>query len=232
MGRLLRAPLTWLVAALATAAAVLLISGGDGDEGDSAPQPAALPATTTEATNEPSRHHDHQKAGHRHRERARNDTRAAVHEAVTETQPVRLDHEQRRVAGVVRAYVAALSARDGRRACGLFAPGATAEVDFPRDRPGCAESLSASIGYRDPRGFPVYEDSRVARIGSVAIDGTDARVVATTVTQFAGDREPSVEDDVVYLSDLDRRWVIVKPSAALYRAIGVGNIPPSVIAPP
>ena len=136
------------------------------------------------------------------------------------------------MARVVRAYVAALNARDGERACGLFVPGALAEVDFPRDRGSCAASLSASIGYRDPRGFPVYERSRIGRIPSVTIDGSEARVVATTVTHFAGNREPSVEDDLIYLRNEDGRWLIVKPSATLYRAIGVGDIPPQVLAPP
>jgi hypothetical protein len=100
--------------------------------------------------------------------------------------------------------------------------------------------LSASIGYRDPRGFPVYDRSRIARIASVTVDGSEAsnhsganaRVVATTVTHFAGNREPSVEDDLVYLQNEDGQWLIVKPSAALYRAIGVGDIPPQVLAPP
>ena len=71
------------------------------------------------------------------------------------------------VARVVRAYVDALDAHDGERACGLFVPGALAQVDFPRDRGTCARSLSASIGYRDPRGFPVYDRSRIGRIPSV-----------------------------------------------------------------
>lgn len=146
--------------------------------------------------------------------------------------PARVDPAERRVASVVRAYVEALDSRDGVRACALFVPGALRKVRFPRDRGGCARSLAASIGYRDPRGFPVYEGSRVARINSVAIEGGDARVVATTVTDFAGNREPSVEDDVVYLRQEGGRWLIVKPSAALYRAIGVGDIPPSVLAPP
>ena len=57
-------------------------------------------------------------------------------------------------------------------------------------------------------------------------------MVATTVTHFAGNREPSVEDDLVYLRNEDGRWLIVKPSATLYRAIGVGDIPPQVLAPP
>jgi hypothetical protein len=136
------------------------------------------------------------------------------------------------VARVVRAYVAALSDRDGKGACALFAPGALSGVDFPRRREDCAASLTASIGYSDPRGFPVYERSRIARITSVSIDGAAARVTATTVTRFADRREPSVEDDVVYLARSEGRWLIVKPSVALYRAIGAGDIPPQVLAPP
>jgi len=66
----------------------------------------------------------------------------------------------------------------------------------------------------------------------VSIDGSDARVVATIVTHFAGDREPSVEDDLIYLRNEGGRWLVVKPSATLYRAIGVGDIPPQVLAPP
>ena len=100
---------------------------------------------------------------------------------------------------MVRAYVAALDHRDGTRACRQFAPGALSSVELPRNRAGCGGSLAASIGYRDPRGYPVYEGSRVARIASVSIDGHGARVVATTVTRFADQREPSIEDDVVYL---------------------------------
>lgn len=128
--------------------------------------------------------------------------------------------------------MAALNDRNGGRACGQFVSGALAEVEFPRDRGSCAASLSASIGYRDPRGFPVYDRSRIGRVPSVAIDGSDARVVATTVTHFAGSREPSVEDDLIYLRNEDGRWLIAKPSATLYRAIGVGDIPPQVLAPP
>ena len=52
------------------------------------------------------------------------------------------------------------------------------------------------------------------------------------MTRFADNREPSVEDDVVYLRRQGGRWLIAKPSATLYRAIGVGNIPPQVLAPP
>jgi hypothetical protein len=78
----------------------------------------------------------------------------------------------------------------------------------------------------------VYERSRIGRIASVSIEGSEARLVATTVTHFAGDREPSVEDDLIYLRNEAGRWLIVKPSATIYRAIGVGDIPPQVLSPP
>ena len=103
---------------------------------------------------------------------------------------------------------------------------------LPRHGADCGRSLTASIGYRDPRGFPVFAGARVARIRAVAIDGPEARVTATTVTRFADNREPSVEDDVIYLNRRKGRWLIEKPGATLYRAIGVGDIPPEALAPP
>jgi hypothetical protein len=227
MRRFARTRIVWLVvAALAAAAGVLVLSG---DEEDDTPQQPAQrqsvpsePAGTTppdEPRREPQRSDPQE-------------TRAAVQEAVRSSPTPRLDPEQREVARVVRDYLAALNARDGERACALFVPGGLSAVDFPRDRGGCAPSLSASIGYRDPRGFPVYERSRIGRIPSVTIDGSEARLVATTVTHFAGNREPSVEDDLVYFRNEDGHWLIVKPSSTLYRAIGVGDIPPEVLAPP
>jgi len=227
----------WLVAAaLATAAGVLVLSADE--EGGGPQQPAEQQGVPTEpgVTTPRQQHGSRGEASRAHPQ----GTRAAVQEAVRSSPAPRLDPGQREVARVVRAYVAALNARDGWRVCGLFIAGALAEVNFPRDRGSCAASLSASIGYRDPRGFPVYDRSRIARIASVTVDGSEAsnhsganaRVVATTVTHFAGNREPSVEDDLVYLRNEDERWLIVKPSATLYRAIGVGDIPPQVLAPP
>jgi hypothetical protein len=213
-----------LAVAVAAAGGVLLISGDDGGGGGTSGEaPGALEtsvSTTTTATVRKAQ------------PRRKPSTRREVHQAVRESPAPRLDPDQRRVVGVVRAYVAALDARDGERACGLFASGALSGVHFPRDRSGCARSLSASIGYRDPRGFPVYRSARIARVPDVAIHGASARVTATTVTRFADDREPSIEDDLVYLRRQGDGWRIAKPSATLYRAIGVGNIPPQVLAPP
>jgi hypothetical protein len=214
-----------LVAAIA-GGGLLLISGDDeGGLGTNSsaggPPTRSAPAPTPE-TPRP----------HRQRRPSKDATRRQVHAAVAQSSVARLDPIQRRVARVARAYVAALDARDGARVCRLFAPEALSGVSFPRDRETCAATLSASIGYRDPRGFPVFAGARVARVAGVTIDGPQARVTATTVTRFADNREPSVEDDLIYLRRAAAGWLIAKPSATLFRAIGVGNIPPQVLAPP
>jgi hypothetical protein len=224
--RFLQAPLVWIVAALITAGAVLAISSATDDE--SGQGPTSTTAAPLTSSRPPTDHHRARHTGRSHR----GPTQREVHQAVAQSPEPRLNPSQRQVARVVREYVAALNAHDGRRACALFVPGALTDVRFPRDRGGCAQSLTASIGYRDPRGFPVYDRSRVARVRSVVINGTDARVVATTVTRFADARQPSIEDDVIYLRRSGTHWLIVKPNATLYRAIGAGNIPPQVLAPP
>jgi ketosteroid isomerase-like protein len=221
VGRILRTPLVWLLAAVAAGVGVLLLTAG-GDDSNPTPRTntAASPQPPSNERHPPT---ENEQAGSTH---------AQVQEAVRENPAARLDPEQRAVVRVVRDYMAALDARDGARACSQFVPGALGAVRFPRDRGGCARSLSASIGYRDPRGFPVFRSVRVARVTGVKLEGDAARVTATTVTQFAGNRQPSVEDDLVYLTKHGDRWLIAKPSAELYRALGAGPIPPSVLTPP
>ena len=223
---------------MVAAVLALGLSACGGGETSTATEASTTNSATNGAAPPPPRHRgqgapkEAPTGGERKPSGSHQSTHEAVRAAVSQNKPARLDPAERRAAAVVRAYVGALNSRDGGRACALFVSGALSAVKFPHDRGDCASSLDSSIGYRDPRGFPVYEGSRVARINSVTIDGADARVVATTVTDFAGNREPSVEDDVVYLRQKDGRWLIAKPSAALYRAIGVGDIPPAVLAPP
>ena len=64
------------------------------------------------------------------------------------------------------------------------------------------------------------------------LDGEMATVVATVVTRFADRDEASVEDDVIYLARADGRWLVAKPSSTLYRAVGIADVPPSVLSPP
>ncbi|MGH2952110.1 MAG: hypothetical protein ACRDKX_08705 [Solirubrobacterales bacterium] len=140
--------------------------------------------------------------------------------------------EEREVARTVRAYLLGLDAGDGARVCSVLAPGAIEEVELPRDRADCAASVSASIGFRDRRGLPVFESLKLAGVRAIEVGGDAARARATTVTTFADRDEPSIEDDVVYLTRIGAEWRIAKPSAALYRAVGIADVPPSVLAPP
>jgi hypothetical protein len=143
-----------------------------------------------------------------------------------------LSAEERAAGRTVRDYVAALDDRDGETVCALLVPEAIDEVEMPRNRGSCAASLEASIGYRDPRGLPVWKTARVADLASVEVEGDSAKVVVTTVTEFADRDEPSIEDDVVYLQRTGGGWLIAKPSSTLYRAVGIADVPPSVLAPP
>jgi hypothetical protein len=136
---------------------------------------------------------------------------------------------RRAVTRTVRRYVAAISDRDGEEVCKLVP--SVAELELPEQRPTCAESVSASIGYRDPRGVPVFDRASISGRPEIALSGTDARATVTVVTDFADRDEPSIEDDVIYLERGEAGWTIVKPSATLYRAIGTPDVPPQVLSP-
>jgi hypothetical protein len=92
--------------------------------------------------------------------------------------------------------------------------------------------MSASIGFRDPRGFPVYASSKILKFRSIRVSGAAARVVASIETSFADRGQPSIEDDLIYLDRAAGGWLLAKASATLYRAIGTGDIPPTVLSPP
>jgi hypothetical protein len=137
---------------------------------------------------------------------------------------------EREVQRAVRDYVAAIDDRDGAALCELVAT--LSELELPVDEGDCAASVSASIGYRDPRGIPVFERAALAGDADVELSGEEARATATVVTEFADRAEPSVEDDVIYLERGGAGWAIAKPSSTLYRAIGAPDVPPDVLAPP
>ncbi len=144
----------------------------------------------------------------------------------------RLEALGREAERTVRAFVAALDAGDGARACALLAPGAIEQVELPRARGDCAASLEASIGYRDPRGMPVWQGAEVSALKTAELGPERATLVATVATTFADRDEISIEDDVVYLLRGAGGWLIAKPSSTLYRAVGIADVPPSVLSPP
>jgi hypothetical protein len=130
----------------------------------------------------------------------------------------------------VRRYVDAIDERDGEELCELVR--GAAELELPEQRGSCAASVRASIGYADPRGFPVFESAKLRGRPEIEVDGTEARATATVITEFADRSELSVEDDVAYLERHGQRWLIAKPSSTLYRAIGVPDVPPEVLEEP
>jgi hypothetical protein len=140
--------------------------------------------------------------------------------------------EERAVSRAVRGYIAAIDARDGARVCAALAPGAIDNFELPRNGGGCAASVGDSIGYRDPRGFPVFDTARLDSIDAVTVGGGEARVTARVVTRFADRDEPSIEDDVIYLVESGGEWRVARPSPTLYRAVGKPEVPPQALAPP
>ncbi len=150
--------------------------------------------------------------------------------AESATDDPRVNALERAAANAVRTYIAALNARDGEAICALFVPGALAAVELPVNRGSCGASVSASIGYRDPRGLPVWGSAEITGL-RVEVSGQSAKVVAGIVSEFA-DREPSIEDDIVYLARDGRGWLLAKPSATIYRAVGIADVPVSVLAAP
>jgi len=130
----------------------------------------------------------------------------------------------------LRVFVAALDAHDGARLCGLFEPGALDVLKLPEGS-GCS-GLSASIGYRGPHGLPVWSSARLDAIKSVVVSGAGVRATVTIIDRYAGNPQPSIEDDVVYLAHSGGSWLIEKPSVTVYRAIGTPDPPPSVLAAP
>jgi hypothetical protein len=139
---------------------------------------------------------------------------------------------ERAASTAVDGFVAALDKGDGRAVCAAFSAGALDGIKFPSTGADCAATVERSLGYRDPRGLPVWRDSKPTGDISARIDGDDARVTATIVTRYRGQREPSVEDDVLYLRRQGGNWLLLKPSATFYRAIGVADVPLEAFRPP
>ncbi len=135
-------------------------------------------------------------------------------------------------ADAAREYVEAINDRDGRSVCGAFVPGGLGTLELPKEQGSCPASLQASLGYRGNSGQPVWDRSEMTQDISAQIDGDSARVVATVFTEYADVREPTIEDDIIYLTRSGNRWLVVKPSATLYRAVGIADVPLEALQPP
>jgi hypothetical protein len=139
---------------------------------------------------------------------------------------------EKEVAGAARAYIAAIDDRDGDAVCRSFAPGSLDGLKLPVAKGSCADSVNESLGYRSGGGQPVWQSSEATEAISAQVDGRSARVVATIFTKYADVREPTIEDDIVYLERAGGDWLVSKPSATLYRAIGIADVPLEALEPP
>jgi hypothetical protein len=140
--------------------------------------------------------------------------------------------DQAAVVQTVGAYIAALDARAAGRVCSLFAPGALDRSILPERHGGCPASLRASIGTRPRGGGPAWRRTRLASTRVERLSDERSRVSATVVHRFSDRNYASVEDDVIYLERAGRRWLVAKPSATLYRAVGYAEPPLQAFSPP
>jgi hypothetical protein len=199
-------------AALGAGVGVWLIAGGENGEEDAASRPVGAGGQPAEFSGPPP------------------GMTADEADEADEEDSVGEEAASREAQRAVRRYIEAISDHDGVLLCGTV--DGIAALDLPVRRPGCSESVSESIGYRDPRGFPVFESAVVSGAPLVEASPRDARATVTVITEFADRDEPSVEDDVIYLVRRAGEWRIAKPSSTLYRAIGVSDVPPDVLEPP
>ena len=142
------------------------------------------------------------------------------------------DADSAAVTAVVRSYVAALDRHEAARVCAVIAPGGLPLGDLPRRRGGCRPSLRSSIGTRPTDGGPAWRSTEIVELKPEALGGDRARVTATVTHHFSDRKYVSVEDDVIYLERAGAGWLLAKPSATLYRAVGYAQPPLRAFSPP
>ncbi len=116
----------------------------------------------------------------------------------------------------VRSYIAALDRRDAVRVCALI------------ERGGCG----GTIGARPADGGPAWRHTEIVEMKPESLGDDRARVTTTVTHRFSDRKYVSVEDDVIYLERVGDRWLIAKPSATFYRAVGYAQPPLRAFAPP
>lgn len=136
-----------------------------------------------------------------------------------------------------RDYVDAINALDGTRLCSLLNPSFQNELELPAPRGSCPERLTASLGYADPSGAPVWKATELSGIESAILgEGGRVQLSASITTHFADRGEPSIESDIAFLEPVDPGrnpdYRLMKAPGSLWRAVGQPDIPPSVVTPP
>lgn len=139
--------------------------------------------------------------------------------------------EEESAASAARGYIQALDRRSGAAVCRAFAPGVLDALDFPAERRSCPATVEASLG-SSRRGAPAWRHSEMTDDVSAEVNGLTARIVATVFTTYSDVREPTIEDDIIYLERDGQRWLVAQPSLTLYRAIGDADPPAAALSPP
>jgi len=203
-----------IAAVLASAAALVACGGDDSDPSDDgAEQPAATSPASDPGAAEPSPEAAPEVPESGGGEPLGEDDRAAVETAA-------------------RAYVGALNDLDGAAVCELAVPGAIPLGELPKRRGGCASSMEASLGTRPARGGPAWKRTTVQAVTAVSAGEDAARVTATVRHDFSDRSFFSIEEDVIYLERRGDRWLLAKPSASFYRAVGYPEPPLRALTPP
>ena len=132
----------------------------------------------------------------------------------------------------VSDYIRALDRHDAARVCALLMPGALNLGQLPKRHGGCRPSLAASIGTAPRGGGPAWRKTTLVAVKPEDLGDDRARISATVTHHFSDRKYVSVEDDVIYLQRLGGRWLLAKPSATLYRAVGYPEPPLDAFTPP
>ena len=140
--------------------------------------------------------------------------------------------EEAEAVRAARSYVKAIDARDAEAVCARLAPGSLALKDFADPRDACSLVLEQSLGAGSRGGGPVWKGTRIEHLVSVAAEDDRARVTLEVFHEFADGANPSVEDTIVFLELRGDRWLVSKPDATLYRALGYREPPLRAFTPP
>ena len=142
------------------------------------------------------------------------------------------DSDRAAVTSVVREYVAALNGGNAGRVCGLIERGSLDLDELPRRAGGCRGSVGGSIGTSPRGGGPAWRRTQIVEVKPERLDDDRARITATVTHRFSDRKYVSVEDDVIYLERVSGQWLLAKPSATFYRAVGYAQPPLRAFTPP
>ena len=127
-----------------------------------------------------------------------------------------------RRSAAVSDYIRALDRHDAARVCAPARPGrARPQARCRGGGGGCRPSLpGVDRDAAREAAVPAWRKTTLVAVKPEDLGDDRARISATVTHHFSDRKYVSVEDDVIYLQRLGGRWLLAKPSATLYRAVG------------